>query len=240
MALDCSPFDALTFDCYGTLIDWERGILDALRPWADRAVPQTTDADLLAAFAQAEPAIERANPGAPYRDILRLVHGAITDSFGAPPAPIDAEAFANSVPDWPAFPDSPGALRALSDRYRLVIVSNVDGASFEGSQRRLGIEFDAVVTAECVGAYKPDHAMFEAAWEACAMLGVPKERILHVAQSLYHDHAPAKALGMTTVHVNRPPLIPGAGATPTPPAPVTPDLTVATMAEFADLALPRK
>jgi len=239
MAIDFTAFDACTFDCYGTLIDWERGILAALRPWADRAIPGATDADLLAAFARAEPAVERANPAAPYRDILRLVHSEMARAFETPPAPIDAEAFANSVPDWPAFPDSPEALRLLKDRYILIIVSNVDAASFEGSQRRLGVEFDAVVTAEIVGAYKPDRAMFEAAWKAAGDLGVPKDRILHVAQSLYHDHAPAKALGMTTVHVNRPPACPGAGATPTLESPVTPDLTITTMAQLAQLALPR-
>lgn len=235
--IDFSRYSALTFDCYGTLIDWERGILIALRPWADRAAPGRTDADLLAAFAQAEPRVEHANPKAPYRDILRLVHGELATAFEAPPAPIDAEAFANSVPDWPAFDDSADALRLLKQRFKLVIVSNVDAASFEGSQRRLGVEFDAVVTAEQVGAYKPHPAMFEAAWKSCAGLGVPKDRILHVAQSLYHDHAPAKSLGMTTVHVNRPPACPGSGATPTPASPVSPDLTTTSMAELATLAM---
>ena len=211
--LDFSNFDALTFDCYGTLINWEQGILDALCPWADRAVPGATDAELLGAFARAEPAVERANPAAPYRDILRLVHTELARTFEVSESPSDAEALASSVPDWPAFDDSAAALRTLKPRFKLVIVSNVDADSFAGSQRRLGIEFDALVTAEQVGAYKPDHAMFEAAWRACAQLGVEKHRIVHVAQSLYHDHEPAKALGMTTVHVNRPPARPGARAT---------------------------
>ena len=236
--INFNNYEALTFDCYGTLINWEQGILNALRPWADRAIPRTTDAALLAAFAQAEPAVEHANPSAPYRDILRLVHAELARLFETDPSTIDAEAFANSVPDWPAFPDSHEALQALQQRFKLVVVSNVDADSFDGSQHRLGIDFDALVTAEQVGAYKPDRRMFQAAWEACASLGVPKERILHVAQSLYHDHEPAKALGMTTVHINRPPTCQGATATKPPSTPTHPDLTVTTMEEFAKLALP--
>jgi len=237
MPLDFSRFGALTFDCYGTLIDWERGILGALRPWIDRSRPGVADADLLRAFAEAEPRVEEAMPSAPYRDVLRLVHGELARALGVEPSDAEAAAFAGSVPEWPAFPDSADALRALKQRYKLVIVSNVDGASFAGSQSRLGVEFDAVVTAERVGAYKPDARMFEAAWDACAGLGVAKGRILHVAQSLYHDHAPAKTLGMTTVHVDRPPAVEGAGATKAPPAGVEPDLTVASIAEFAEIAL---
>ena len=234
--IDFDAFDALTFDCYGTLINWEQGIVSALRPWIDRARPGVTDAQLLAAFAKAEPVVEHANPTAIYSEILRRVHGEIAEALDAESTDEDAQAFAGSVPDWPAFPDSPDALRALQQRYKLVILSNVDRASFAGSQERLGVRFDAVVTAEQVGAYKPDHAMFEASWRACDELGVPKDRILHVAQSLYHDPVPAKALGMTTVHVNRPPLAEGTSAAQSPGADVRPDLTVTTMAELAGMA----
>jgi len=233
--IDFDAFDALTFDCYGTLIDWERGIVGALRPWIDRARTGVTDAQLLAAFAKAEPIIEHANPTAIYSEILRLVHGEIAQELDAESTDEDALAFSRSVPGWPAFPDSPDALKALRQRFKLVILSNVDRQSFTGSQERLGVAFDAVVTAEQVGAYKPDHAMFEASWRACGSLGVPKERILHVAQSLYHDHVPAKALGMTTVHVNRPPLAAGTSAAQAPGADVRPDLTVTTMADLAGL-----
>lgn len=233
--IDFTAFDALTFDCYGTIIDWERGILDVLRPWADRAECPATDADLLRAFARAEPECEARTPGKPYRLLLRDVMRETARLAGGAASDADAAALGGSVGDWPPFPDSARALARLRLRYKLIIVSNVDGASFAGSQQRLGVEFDAVVTAEEVGAYKPDHAMFRAAFEAAAGLGVGRERVLHVAQSLYHDHAPAKALGMTTVWVDRPPLVPGSGATRDPGVRVRPDVVVRSLGELADL-----
>lgn len=230
--LNPADFDALTFDCYGTLIDWERGILDVLRPWARRESVEPSDDELLAAFAHLESPAQAANPRALYPDILRDVMRGLGRRFGAFATDDDADALARSVGDWPPFPDTGAALRALGRDRKLVILSNVDRASIARSIERIGVPFDAVITAEDVGSYKPAHGHFRRAFEALGAMGVPRERILHVAQSLHHDHAPAKALGMKTVWVDRRRGKPG-GATPAPADAVTPDLTVASLEELA-------
>ncbi|HEX9750303.1 MAG TPA: haloacid dehalogenase type II [candidate division Zixibacteria bacterium] len=235
--MNCSRFKALMFDCYGTLIDWETGILNALRPWVRCLGRDVTDRELLDTFAQVEPECEQATPFALYSNVLRSVHRQIADRHGVPQDDSAADAFARSVGDWPPFPDTTEALRRLRSRFKLVIVSNVDRASFQRTQARLGVAFDAVVTAEDVGAYKPDHRMFERAFEVLGTLGVARSEILHVAQSLFHDHIPAKALGMTTCWVKR--EKPGAqgSAVQVPPENVRPDYTVEDMASAADLLL---
>lgn len=228
-------FRVLTFDCYGTLIDWESGILTILRPWASRAGIAADDSALLGAFAEAESAAQAARPGARYPEILRDTHARIAFSLGAPPDSAAAEALGASVGDWPAFPDSPEALAQLKSRYKLVIVSNVNRESFAKSQKKLGVEFDAIVTAEEVGAYKPDPRMFHRALEVTASLGAPPERVLHVAQSLFHDHVPAKKLGLASVWVRRPSPRGEFGAARDPGVGVSPDWTVASLAEFVEL-----
>lgn len=212
--LDLARFEALTFDCYGTLIDWETGLLRALR-----GIVSTRDDDerLLRLFAEAEGAIE-AGPYLPYREVLAQV----VERIAAAP---DREALARSVPDWPAFADTVPSLQALKRRYRLAIVSNVDDDLFAGTERRLGVPFDAVVTAQQVGSYKPAPAHFHRVLEK---LSLPKEKVLHVAQSRYHDIAPAKALGWSAVWVNRRAGRKGSGATPEKDA--TPDLEVPDLA----------
>ncbi len=226
-ALDPTAYDTLSFDCYGTLIDWESGIVGALEPLLARNRGDLGRSEQLAAFAHHETRIQQASPRAPYPLVLREVHRAVADAYGfETTADLDA-AFGDSVGDWPAFPDSSDALARLATRYRLVILSNVDGQSFERSARALGVEFDAVYTAESIGSYKPDPANFE------YLLRHEAGRLLHVAQSLYHDHAPAKAVGMTTVWIDR--NRGGAGATP--PAPGAEyDVRFESMAAFADAA----
>lgn len=228
---------ALTFDCYGTLIDWERGILESLRPWLHRDGLILEDFRLLEEFGKAESRIERDNPTVPYTDILRHVHHALARTFGLAEDIDEASRFAEAVGEWPPFPDTIAALRDLQSRYKLVIVSNTDHASFQKTQRRLGVEFDAAVTAEDVGAYKPDHRMFQRAFDAISELGIGRAQIIHVAQSLYHDHVPAKELNMTTVWVDRYRGSRGSGATPTVFADVHPDYTVTSLRELADLLL---
>jgi putative hydrolase of the HAD superfamily len=149
----------------------------------------------------------------------------------------EAARLGGSVPDWPAFEDSPAALQALAGRYRLLILSNVDRASFAASARRLGVEFAAVVTAEDVGAYKPSERSFEALHATRERLGIPRDRLLHVAQSLFHDHLPAQRAGLPTVWIDRRYLKPGWGATPPPPEQVQPGWTFPSMAAFAEAAL---
>ena len=235
-ALDLEEFSALTFDCYGTLIDWEAGILAALRPWAAAHRVEVDDEALLAAFGQAESRREADDPTAPYPRILAGVLEDLAADLGVTASPEEAAAFGGSVKDWPAFPDSADALAYLGRHYRLVIVSNVDRASFRHSNAKLGVTFDAVITAEDAGAYKPAPNHFRVALARLAELGVTQDRVLHVAQSLFHDHVPAKELGLRTMWVNRRAAHPGAGgATPLPPVPVTPDGEVPTMAALADL-----
>jgi len=203
---------ALTFDCYGTLIDWETGILEVLRGWAERRGIAVSDEELLRAFAREESEMERVMAGVPYRDILRAVMNQIAHDFGADAYPEDADALATSVGDWPPFPDSTQALGILKRSFKLAIISNVDRASFARTQEKLGVEFDAVITAEDAGAYKPDHRPFLFALGVMEEMGIGRHEILHVAQSLFHDHVPARALGLRTVWVDRRRGKPGWGA----------------------------
>lgn len=227
VGLDYERFDALTFDCYGTLIDWEAGILAGLRRSLAAREIDPPDDQLLKIYGQAEATAE-AGRYRPYREILAGCLREVCAQYGIEPGDEAAAAFGASVADWPAFPDSGAALQTLKARYRLGVITNCDDDLFEVSNRRLGVEFDSVVTAQAVGSYKPDHRNFEAAFAA---LGLPRDRILHVAQSLFHDHVPAKELGLSTVWVDRRHGGPGFGATP--PAAVTPDATFPDLASFA-------
>ncbi len=230
--LDFDRFDVLTFDCYGTLIDWEAGILAALRPpLASRGIDGPDDA-LLEAFARHEAEVE-AGPYQRYRDVLGSVLTAMLAHRGAEPTEAEVARFGGSVADWPAFPDSPAALQRLHERFRLAVITNCDDDLFAASQAKLDVTFDWVVTAQQAARYKPNPRGFELMFER---VGIPPSRILHVAQSLYHDHVPAKRLGLTTAWVNRRGDRPGFGATP--PADATPDLTVPDMATLASLAVP--
>jgi 2-haloacid dehalogenase len=229
--LDFDRFDALTFDCYGTLIDWEAGILAGLRPvLRTHGVAATEDA-LLEAYARAEAELE-AGPYRRYREILGEALQRLARANGVRATPEQVAAFGGSVGEWPAFPDSADALARLATRYRLGVITNCDDDLFALSNRRLGLTFDWIVTAEQVGSYKPDPRNFEVALER---IDVPRERILHVAQSLFHDHVPARRLGLATAWIDRRRGRPGSGATPQ--ADATPDLAVPDMATFAELAL---
>ena len=232
--MDLADFDALSFDCYGTLIDWEAGIAAALRPWAQANGLAITDEELLLGFAKHEAAAEAARPAAGYPEILADAMRGLGAESGAPVTPAEADAFGASVPDWPAFPDSHEALDRLSRRYQLIILSNVDRDSFAASNRRLGVTFTSILTAQDIGSYKPSPRNFEALLAERQRLGIPDGRLLHVAQSLFHDHVPAKAAGLPTVWIDRRRASPGWGATPEPGAPVTPDWTFVSMAAFAD------
>jgi 2-haloacid dehalogenase len=232
--IDLSRISALTFDCYGTLIDWERGILAVLRSWAERVDVKIGDDELLALFAQAEPAAERSSPASAYPEILRDVLRRIGEQLSVEFLNSDAARLAASVGDWPAFPDTVDALVRLKSRCKLIIVSNVDRDSFSRTAKKLGVEFDAVITAQQIGAYKPDRRMFDAAIRAVESLGVSHDGHLHVAQSLYHDIEPAGALGISTCWVDRRGGLAG-GATRSPVAGAKPDLTVRSLKELADL-----
>jgi 2-haloalkanoic acid dehalogenase type II len=231
-----TDFDALSFDCYGTLIDWEAGLTAVLSPWARERGLELTGEQLLTAYSPAEAAIEAEHPAGAYPDVLARSMRQLGRELGAKVTDADAARLAHSVPDWPAFDDSAGALSALSRRYKLIILSNVDRASFAGSARRLGTDFTGVITAQDIGSYKPDPRNFEVLLREAARLGIAPGRLLHVAQSLFHDHVPAKRAGLPTVWINRRHARPGWGATPEPPMPVTPDWEFPSMAAFAAAA----
>lgn len=230
--LDFGRFEALTFDCYGTLIDWETGILAGLRQVLDRHGVREPDDELLERYAAAEAALE-AGPYRPYREVLAGGLERVAASYRVTPGPDEVARFGGSVADWPAFPDSPAALARLAGRFRLGILTNCDDDLFAASNARLGVTFEWIVTAEQARGYKPRQANFELLLER---LAVPPERILHVAQSLYHDHVPAKALGLTTVWIDRRRGRTGFGATP--PAEARPDATFQDMTGFAAAATP--
>jgi 2-haloacid dehalogenase len=232
VTLDFSAFDVLTFDCYGTLIDWEAGILAGLQAVLEPRGVAAGDDDLLERYARHEAAIE-AGPYRRYRDVLAGALRGVCAELGTEPTEDEAAAFGGSVGEWPAFADSPAALARLARRFRLAVITNCDDDLFADSNRRLGVTFEWVITAQQVGAYKPSRRNFEVAFER---IGVPRERILHVAQSLFHDHVPAKELGMTTAWIDRRHDRPGSGATP--PASAVPDVVSPDMATFAGLAAP--
>ncbi|CAN5658348.1 haloacid dehalogenase type II [soil metagenome] len=230
--LDFSRFEVMTFDCYGTLIDWESGLLRGLRPMLGRAADEIDDDDLLAAYAQAEAELERGR-WLPYRRVLAHAARSVCAQLGVTPAEDELAAFGASVADWPAFPDSVDALRALGARYRLGVITNCDDDLFAASDERLGRPFEWIVTAQQARSYKPATRNFELALER---IGAPRDALLHVAQSLFHDHVPAKRLGLATCWIDRRHGRRGSGATPAS-TPVRPALVARDMAAFARLAL---
>ncbi len=228
--MDTQGITHLTFDCYGTLIDWETGILEQALPLLARAgAPDASPATVLRAFVKHEASLE-AGPFRPYKEVLLETLCRTGGELGAPIDCASGAAFAAGVGDWPPFPDTIDALTRLGSRYRLVILSNVDDDLFEQTARRLGVRFDAVITAQQVKSYKPALGHFEAARRR---LGLSPGNWVHVAQSLYHDHVPAKSLGLRTVWVDRPTRLAGTGVAP--PANALPDTRTTTLAEVADL-----
>lgn len=225
-------FEALSFDCYGTLIDWESGILSALRPVLSRHGIEATDDRILTSYAAGEERAE-AEHYRPYREVLREVMRGLGARFGFTPAAEELDRLALSIEEWPAFADTVESLRLLKRRYRLAIVSNIDDDLFSASARRLEIPFDEVITARQVRSYKPRPAHFETALDR---LGLESDRLLHVAQSLFHDIEPAQRLGLSTVWVNRRDGRGGFGATP--PGNARPDLEVPDLRTLARLAVP--
>ncbi len=229
--IDYSQFDALTFDCYGTLIDWETGIVTGLRRVLDaRGVRPDTD-ELLERYAAVEAELE-AGPYRRYRDVLAGSLERVASAYGVTTDADDLARFGGSVTDWPAFDDSAAALARLATRFRLGVLTNCDDDLFAASNRRLGVDFDWVVTAQQANGYKPRLENFEL---LLGRVALPRDRILHVAQSLFHDHVPARAMGFRTVWIDRRRGLPGSGATP--PAEAIPDATFPDMTSFAKAAV---
>lgn len=229
-----TDFTTLSFDCYGTLIDWETGLIRALQPLRSRAARSLSDDELLQAFARYEAAQQRATPAMPYSELLAVVHGRLCEELGAAPDADEARRFGASVGAWPAFPDTVEALRYLKQHFRLVILSNVDRASFAVTNQMLGVDFDQVYTAQDIGSYKPDQRNFEYLISNLARAGITPQQILHVAQSLFHDHAPANAAGLASTWIDRRNQQQGWGATSAPQPGVRYDVRFTSLGEMAD------
>jgi 2-haloacid dehalogenase len=215
--LNFDNFEVLTFDCYGTLIDWETGIWETLQPVLTSHHIEIVTDKVLELYAELEAKAERGTYQE-YKTILRMALAGLGRRLGFEPTPIELEQFSASVKNWPAFPDSTSALQSLKKKYKLAILSNIDDDLFAFSAQRLQVKFDWIITAQQAKSYKPSLDNFRLAFE---LIGLPTNRILHVAQSLFHDIVPAKALGLSTVWVNRRHNQVGFGATP--PAQVQPD-----------------
>ena len=226
-----SDFKALSFDCYGTLIDWETGILEALRPLRESS--GVSDEQLLEVYGEVEHAVEIEHPQLIYSQLLEKVHAGLSRRLGVAENPDEAAKFGGSVGDWPAFPDSPDALRYLKKHFKLVILSNVDRASFAGSSRRLDVEFDYIFTAQDIGSYKPDLRNFEYLLSHLGEAGIARSDLLHVAQSLYHDHVPANRMGIASAWIDRRHDKAGGGATVLPDPMPHFDFRFTSMAEFS-------
>ncbi len=228
--LDFSQFQVMTFDCYGTLIDWETGIFSALRPLLAAHGKTISDFELLNLYSELESEAERGEFHA-YREVLKSVVRGFGERLRFQPTESQIRSLPDSLASWPPFPDTVAALRQLKSRSKLAIISNVDDDLFAPTARRLEVNFDEVITAQQAGAYKPSLKLFQLAKQR---LGVAPAQWLHVGQSIYHDVIPAKSLGIATVWVKRPSPRPGAGAAKA--ASGEPDLEVPDLKTLAQLA----
>ncbi len=228
--LDFTRFKILTFDCYGTLIDWETGILATLHRIFQAHAKQIDDATILKLYGDFE---QRSESGSfqPYREVLSSVVRQFAGELGFTPTPEEIRSLPDSLPNWKPWPDTVAALQRLKSRFRLAILSNIDDDLFAATRPKLEVEFDEAITAQQAQAYKPSLKLFEL---ALSRIHEPAHRVLHVGQSIYHDVIPAQSLGLATVWVNRPSARPNVGAVKA--AEASPDLTVTSLAELAELA----
>lgn len=230
MLSDFSRFRIITFDCYGTLIDWESGILGALRPVLSAHDADLSDSEILRLYGEIE-AEEESGEYREYKEILRAVVRGFGTRMGFTASREEQQSLPDSVADWSPFPDTVAALRQLKSKFKIAILSNIDDDLFAKTAPKLGIEFDHIITAAQARAYKPSLQVFRLAQ---SRIGVSPGQWLHAGQSIYHDVVPARSLGVSTVWVNRPSVRPGAGAARK--ASGVPDLEVASLKAFADLA----
>ena len=210
-----TDFKALTFDCYGTLIDWESGMVEALKPLTGRVGRALTRDDILEAHARHESAQQLQTPAKLYRDLLAIVYRRLAEEWGVTASWDECVAYGRSVANWPAFGNSAGALQYLKRHYKLVILSNVDNESFAASNKKLEVDFDAIYTAEDIGSYKPSDRNFDYMLAKLETLGIAKHEILHTAESLFHDHVPANKHGLASCWIYRRHDQKGFGATMT-------------------------
>ena len=194
-----AKISALTFDCYGTLIDWESGILAAMYPILDHHGIQFDSENILTAFARSESAVQQGEY-IPYHEVLRRTYVGMARDLGFPVVDEEIDTLAASLPSWQPFHDTNECLKRLAESYRLAMISNIDEQMFVGTRSRLQVDFDLLITSQVAKAYKPHPSLFTM---ALAKLGAKPGEIVHVAQSIYHDIVPARAMGIPVVHVRR-------------------------------------
>jgi 2-haloacid dehalogenase len=228
--LNFNRFEILTFDCYGTLINWEDGILDCLHKILAANNKHVDEAEMLRLYGEFEASAEQGKYR-PYREVLQSVVQQFGDELGFSPSTAEVSSLPESLATWKPWPDTVAALQQLRSRFRLAIISNIDDDLFAATRPKLEVEFDPIVTAQQAKAYKPSLEIFEL---ALSRINVPRDLILHVGQSIYHDVIPAQSLGLATVWVNRPSPRTGAGAVKA--AEGNPDLQVNNLKELADKA----
>ncbi len=236
--MDFSRFATISFDCYGTLIDWESGILPVLRTVLRNHGQSLPDAAILELYGEFEAEAE-SGPYQSYRDVLQSVVRAFAERLHFSATSAEIHSLHESVPAWRPFPDTVLALRELQKRYKLAVISNIDDDLFAETRKHLGVEFDAVITAEQARSYKPSINNFQIALRTLAL---SSDRLLHAAQSIYHDVVPARSLGISTAWVNRKSARPGIGAVRTSAALASerkPDLELPDLASLAAAAMKR-
>ena len=227
-----TDYKALTFDVYGTLIDWESGMIAGLTPLTDQVSQSLTRDQILEAHAFHESTTQRQTPTKLYSEVLAVVYKRLAEEWGVNTSWNDCLTYGRSVQHWPAFADSAGALQYLKRYYKLIVLSNVDNASFAYSNTKLEVAFDARYTAEDIGSYKPSPRNFEYMIAQLARLGIEKNQILHTAESMFHDHAPANRFGLANCWIFRRHDQQGFGATMNPGAMPKTDFTFNSMADM--------
>lgn len=228
-----TDFKALSFDCYGTLIDWESGIIDGLKALTSRVDRNLTRNEILEAHAQHESFQQLQTSGKAYSELLAIVYRRLAEEWGVSVSWAECVSYGRTVKDWPAFHDSAGALRYLKEHYKLIILSNVDNESFAATNEKLGVEFDAIYTAEDVGSYKPSDRNFDYMLAKLETLGIAKEDVLHTAESMFHDHGPANRHGLASCWIYRRYDQEGFGATMNPGSMPKYDFRFNSMDDFA-------
>ncbi len=233
--MQLKDFKALTFDVYGTLIDWESGMIEGLKPLTERVARPLTREEILQAHAHPESTAQRWTPAKRYRDLLPTVYRRLAEEWGLETTWDECETYGRSVDTWPAFPDSADALAELKKHYKLFVLTNTDNQSFSHANAKLGVQFDGIYTAEDIGSYKPAPRNFQYMLESLARLGVDKKDVLHVAESLFHDHTQANAFNLANCWIHRQHDREGFGATMNPGDMPTYDFRFTSMSDFVDV-----
>ena len=232
--MQLTDFKALTFDVYGTLIDWESGMIEGLKPLTERLSREIPREKVLQAHAYHESTAQRWTPSKRYQDLLPVVYRRLAEEWALETTWDECVAYGRSVRNWPAFPDSVEALKYLKQHYKLIVLTNTDNESFSHSNAKLGVQFDAIYTAEDIGSYKPDPRNFDYMLEMLARQGIERKDILHVAESLFHDHAQANAFNLANCWIYRRHDQEGFGATMNPGEMPSYDFRFDSMVSLAD------